>query len=191
LCPVCIAEDISGELRPVLLSRSQFISHWIQLHLSSLTAVCTFSATGLNSRIYQGFIVYMLARQAVNVDKLEDKPDGNPLDRKSVLNENYVFGLSPVLSFLKPKPVPLDPEVLQPAEAPALQPQQVSAEPEVPGSSEPSPEVESMEIDHVGQFEKYLLQDDPFSPELEGYRKKPDPSDESVAKANISKKKKK
>jgi hypothetical protein len=38
-----------------------------------------------------------LARQAVNVDKLEDKPEGNPLDRKSVLNENYVFGLSPVL----------------------------------------------------------------------------------------------
>jgi hypothetical protein len=28
MCPVCIAEDISGELRPVLLSRSQFISHW-------------------------------------------------------------------------------------------------------------------------------------------------------------------
>jgi hypothetical protein len=113
------------------------------------------------------------------------------LDRKSVLNENYVFGLSPVLSFLKPKPVPLDPEVLQPPEAPAPQPQQVSAEPEVPGSSEPRPEVESMEVDHVDQFKKYLLQDDPVSPELEGYRKKPSPTDESVVKANISKKKKK
>ena len=48
-----------------------------------------------------------------------------------------------------------------------------------------------MEVDHVGQFEKYLLQDDPVSPEPEGYRKTPDPSDESVVKANISKKKKK
>ena len=191
MCPVCIAEDISGELRPVLLSRSQFISHWIQLHLSSLTAVCTFSATGLNSRIYQGFIVYMLARQAVNVDKLEDKPEGNPLDRKSVLKENYVFGLSPILSFLKPKPAPLNPEVLQPPRVPAPQPQQVSAEPEVPGSSEQPPEEESMEIDHVDQFKKYLLQDDPVSPEPEGYRKTPDPSDESVVKANVSKKKKK
>ncbi len=133
----------------------------------------------------------MLARQAAGADKLEDKPDGNPLDRKSVLNQNYVFGLSPVLSFLKPKPVPLDPEVLQPPEAPALQPQQVSAEPEVPGSSELPPEEDPMEINHVGQFEKFLLEDDPSSPELEGYRKKPSPTDESVVKANISKKKKK
>ena len=55
-----------------------------------------------------------------------------------------------------------------------------------------------MEVDHVSEFREYLLQDDPVEPpsapggaEQEGYRKKPDPSDESVAKASISKKKKK
>jgi hypothetical protein len=193
LCPVCIAEDVEGELQPVFLTRSQFISHWVQLHVSSFTAICTFSATSLNSRLYQGFITYILAKHAAFSDGLVDKPEGNPLDTPSVL-KLCVFGTSTVLSkFLKPKPAPLSPG--------APPPEEVPTEPEAsedPEKTEVAPEGESMEVDHVSEFREYLLQDDPVEPlsssggaELEGNRKKPDPSDESVAKASISKKKKK
>ena len=193
LCPVCIAEDVEGELQPVFLTRSQFISHWVQLHVSSFTAVCTFSATSLNSRLYQGFVTYILAKHAALSDGLVDKPEGNPLDTPSVL-KLCVFGTSTVLSkFLKPKPAPLNPGSPSVEEVPA----EVEA-PEDPRTPEAAPEGESMEVDHVNEFREYLLQDDPVEPpsapggaEQEGYRKKPDPSDESVAKASISKKKKK
>jgi hypothetical protein len=193
LCPVCIAEDVEGELQPVFLTRSQFISHWVQLHVSSFTAVCTFSATSLNSRLYQGFVTYILAKHAALSDGLVDKPEGNPLDTPSVL-KLCVFGTSTVLSkFLKPKPAPLN------SGSPSVEevPTEVEA-PEDPKTPEAAPEGESMEVDHVNEFREYLLKDDPVEPpsapgeaESEGYRKKPDPSDESVAKASISKKKKK
>jgi len=193
LCPVCIAEDVEGELQPVFLTRSQFISHWVQLHVSSFTAICTFSATSLNSRLYQGFVTYILAKHAALSDGLVDKPEGNPLDTPSVL-KLCVFGTSTVLSkFLKPKPAPLDPGSSPIGEVPA----EFEA-PDDPETPEAAPEGESMEVDHVNEFREYLLQDDLVEPpsapgdaELEGYRKKPDPSDESVAKASISKKKKK
>jgi hypothetical protein len=57
LCSVCLAGVYNGELRPVFLTRNEFLKHWEQKHLSSLVAVTTFSATRLNSRIYQGHVL--------------------------------------------------------------------------------------------------------------------------------------
>ncbi len=48
----------------MFLTRSNFIKHWEQKHLSSLVAMTTFSGTRLNSRIYQGYALYLLALHA-------------------------------------------------------------------------------------------------------------------------------
>ncbi len=74
LCSVCLAGVYNGQLRPVFLTRNEFLSHWEQKHLSSLVAVTTFSATRLNSRIYQGHALYLLASNADYSQDLTDSP---------------------------------------------------------------------------------------------------------------------
>jgi hypothetical protein len=44
LCPVCLLEVINDKFSPVLLTRSEFLKHWVLHHLSSFVAACTFSA---------------------------------------------------------------------------------------------------------------------------------------------------
>jgi hypothetical protein len=58
----------------VFLTRNEFIKHWEQKHLSSLVAMTTFSATRLNSRIYQGHALYLLASHADYSQDLTDHP---------------------------------------------------------------------------------------------------------------------
>jgi hypothetical protein len=74
LCSVCLAGVCNGELRPVFLTRNEFLRHWEEKHLSSLVAITTFSATRLNSRIYQGHAVYLLASHADYTQDLTDSP---------------------------------------------------------------------------------------------------------------------
>jgi hypothetical protein len=78
LCSVCLAGVYNGELRPVFLTRNEFLRHWEQKHLSSLVAVATFSATRLNSRIYQGHVLYLLASNADYSQDLADSPSLYP-----------------------------------------------------------------------------------------------------------------
>jgi len=78
LCSVCLAAVINGDYQPVFLARTEFVRHWIGHHLSSLVAVATFSATGLNSRIYQGHSLYILA---LNADQqIKDMPEACPVN---------------------------------------------------------------------------------------------------------------
>jgi hypothetical protein len=53
LCSVCLAGVYNGQLRPMFLTRNEFISHWEQKHLSSLVAVTTFSATRVPASIQE------------------------------------------------------------------------------------------------------------------------------------------
>ncbi len=80
LCSVCLAEVCNGELRPVFLTRNEFLQHWVKKHLSSLVAVTTFSATRLNSRLYQGHVLYLLASHADYSRDLTDSPVLFPTD---------------------------------------------------------------------------------------------------------------
>jgi hypothetical protein len=72
LCSVCLADVFNGEFQPVFLTRNEFLLHWVEKHLSSLVAVATFSATRLNSRLYQGHVPPGQPRQ------LFRGPDGQP-----------------------------------------------------------------------------------------------------------------
>jgi hypothetical protein len=80
LCSVCLADVINGEFQPVFLTRKEFLQHWVEQHLSSLVAVTTFSATSLNSRLYQGHAIYLLASNVSYSEDLRDSPDLIPTD---------------------------------------------------------------------------------------------------------------
>ncbi len=74
LCSVCLADVINGEFKPVFLTRNEFLQHWVEQHLSTLVAVTTFSATSLNSRLYQGHAIYLLASNVSYSEDLRDSP---------------------------------------------------------------------------------------------------------------------
>jgi hypothetical protein len=80
LCSVCLVETCNRELQPVFLTRNEFLQHWVKKHLSSFVAVTTFSATRLNSRLYQGYALYLLASHSVYSKDLTDSPDLFPTD---------------------------------------------------------------------------------------------------------------
>jgi hypothetical protein len=185
MCPVCIAKDVNGELLPLYFSRSKFILHWVRLHLSSFTAVCTFSATGLNSRLYQGFIIYILARHASFSDEMKDEPEACPFDKKNV-QKHCVYGTSNVLAKILNKP----PAVSSPVKA--------SERTKIPDAPMKTTEGDRMDIDPASDsnlFDDFNLSDSEVTvqldpqPLMEVYQKKTEPSDESVV--DMAKKKKK
>jgi hypothetical protein len=92
LCSVCLADIINGEFQPVFLTRNEFLRHWVERHLSSLVAVATFSVTSLNSRLYQGHAIYLLAS---HTNYSED-----PTDSPHLMPTNY-SGFQIQLSFSK------------------------------------------------------------------------------------------
>ncbi len=120
LCSVCLADVITGEFQPVFLTRNEFLQHWVERHLSSLVAVATFSATSLNSRLYQGHVLYLLAS---HINYSED-----PRDSPLLIPTNY-SGFRVQLSFSKI----LSNTILRPAGQP------VASSTPVPGPSQPVP----------------------------------------------------
>jgi hypothetical protein len=101
LCSVCLAEVIDGDYQPVFLARTEFVRHWIEHHhLLSLVAVTTFSATDLNSRIYQGHCLYILA---LNADQqIKDMPEACPFNLSTRI-EGAKWAVSRVLcNILRP-----------------------------------------------------------------------------------------
>jgi hypothetical protein len=115
LCSVCLVEAYNGELQPVFLTRNEFLQHWVKKHLSSFVAVTTFSATRLNSRLYQGHALYYLARHSDYSGNLMDSPD-------QISNDFSGFQAclthSNILSMAIPKP----PSRQEPAPAPTPAP---------------------------------------------------------------------
>jgi hypothetical protein len=115
LCSVCLVEAYNGELQPVFLTRNEFLQHWVKKHLSSFVAITTFSATRLNSRLYQGHALYLLAGHSDYSGNLMDSPDQLPTNfsgfQASITHSN-------ILSMAIRKP----PSQQEPAPAPAPTP---------------------------------------------------------------------
>jgi hypothetical protein len=111
LCSVCLADVINGEFQPAFLSRNEFLKHWVEQHLSSFVAVTTFSATSLNSRLYQGHSLYLLARNADFCEELKDNVDMSSSDYSKI---NISLSFSKVLSnaIRRTAPMPSHPETV-------------------------------------------------------------------------------
>jgi hypothetical protein len=137
LCSVCLAEVYNGELQPVFLTRNEFLQHWVKKHLSSLVAVMTFSATRLNSRLYQGHALYLLASHADYSRDLTDSPILFPTDfsgfQASITHSN-------ILSKAMRKPSSQQTSSSS-APAPAPAPAPVSSQ-----QTPPAPSVDSFQI---------------------------------------------
>jgi hypothetical protein len=161
LCSVCLAVVYNGELQPVFLTRSNFIKHWEQKHLSSLVAMSTFSGTRLNSRIYQGHVLYLLALHADYSQEVIDQPLLFPTNysgfsatlihsdilKKAILKHSRrppVPASNP--SYCQPAPgpsqqAPPNPSYGQPAPGPSQQAPQAPGP--IPGSSQSAPATDS------------------------------------------------
>jgi hypothetical protein len=124
LCSVCLVEVCNGELRPVFLTRNNFIQHWEQKHLSSLVAMTTFSGTRLNSRIYQGHVLYLLALHADYSQDMTDHPFMFPTNYSgfsAALIHSDILKKA-ILKHSKRQPVPAPaPSYCQPAPGPSQQ----------------------------------------------------------------------
>ncbi len=156
LCSVCLAEVCNGELRPVFLTRNEFLMHWVEKHLSSLVAVTTFSATRLHSRLYQGHVLYLLASHADYTRDLMDSPllfptnfSGfqTPISHSNILCK-AIRKPSGQLTPPTPAPAPGPSQQAPPTPAPAPGPSQ-QAPPvsvPVPCPSQPAPTVSSFQI---------------------------------------------
>ncbi len=134
LCSVCLADVFNGEFQPVFLTRNEFLLHWVEKHLSSLVAVATFSATRLNSRLYQGHALYLLASHAEYSRDLTDSPLLLPTNFSGF---RVPVSFSKILSkaILKPACQP----VVSSAPAPGPSQQAPSTSVPVPGPSQPAP----------------------------------------------------
>jgi hypothetical protein len=177
LCPVCLLEVIEDEFRPVLLTRSQFIQHWVQHHLSSFVAVCTFSATQLNGRIYQGHTIYVLARNSASHDKKPDKPESCPLDWDAVHSAGG-WTTSKILA-----------KILNISD-PSFQEESKTKVQEA-DLLEGDEDEEMADLDGVDQDELLEEKEETSTDKEEGYKKKVLPDDEAVVKAARGEKKKK
>jgi hypothetical protein len=111
LCSVCLVEACNGELQPVFLTRSEFLQHWVQKHLSSFVAVTTFSATRLNSRLYQGHALYYLVCHSDYSGNLVDSPT-------QIATDFSGFQASISYSNILSKAIPKLPSRQEPAPAP-------------------------------------------------------------------------
>jgi len=144
LCSVCLAVVYNGELQPVFLTRSNFIKHWEQKHLSSLVAMSTFSGTRLNSRIYQGHVLYLLALHADYSQEIIDQPFLFPTNYSgfsATLIHSDILKKA-ILKHSKRPPVPAsNPSYGQPAPGPSQQAPQAPGP--VPGSSQSAPATDS------------------------------------------------
>jgi hypothetical protein len=143
LCSACLADVINGEFQPVFLTRNEFLQHWVEKHLSFLVAVATFSATRLNSRLYQRHVLYMyLLASHVNYSEA-------PRDSPLLIPTNF-SGFQVQLSFSKI----LSKAILKPAgqpvafssPVPGLSQPVPSASVPVPGLSQPAPSGSSLQI---------------------------------------------
>jgi hypothetical protein len=126
LCSVCLADVINGEFQPVFLTRNEFLQHWVEQHLSSLVAVTTFSATSLNSRLYQGHTIYLLACNVSYSEDLRDSPHLIPTDYTGI---SVQLTFSKVLSNAISRPAGLPVAASVPLPGPC---QQVSSAASVP-----------------------------------------------------------
>jgi hypothetical protein len=137
LCSVCLVEVCNGELQPVFLTRNNFIKHWEQKHLSSLVAMTTFSGTRLNSRIYQGHVLYLLALNADYSQDLTDHPFMFPTNYSgfsaTIIHSDILKKAILKHSKRQPGPAPA-PSYGQPAPGPSQQAPQASGP--VPGPSQ-------------------------------------------------------
>jgi len=115
LCSVCLVEPCNGGLQPVFLTRSEFYHHWVQKHLSSFVAITTFSATRLNSRLYQGHALYYLVYHSDYSGNLVDSPD-------QIATNFSGFQASISYSNILSKAIPKPTNQQEPAPAPAPTP---------------------------------------------------------------------
>jgi hypothetical protein len=128
----------------VFLTRSNFIKHWEQKHLSSLVAMSTFSGTRLNSRIYQGHVLYLLALHADYSQEVIDQPLLFPTNYSgfsATLIHSDILKKA-ILKHSRRPPVPAsNPSYGQPAPGPSQQAPQAPGP--IPGSSQSAPATDS------------------------------------------------
>jgi hypothetical protein len=140
LCSVCLARVCNRELVPVFLTKSEFIEHWEQKHLSSLVAMTTFSGTRLNSRIYQGHALYLLALHADYSQDLTDHPFMFPTNYSgfsaTIIHSDILKKAILKHSRQQTAPVPA-PSYSQPTPGPSQQAPHVPGP--APGSGQPAP----------------------------------------------------